>query len=226
MVRGCVYPLTDVATEERWVRLLRKVGCDKTKLFVSGGDGLKSEGMPLLFESIPDRECIPYVSVVSWLGFHFNPSGFMFRSVRAKEFHIWKGVDSGLIFYVANIFDANYASFRYGQPIVALEGVLDAEGFVAMTGYPFVIAYLSSGMSPYLAAFVSSLTDKVLLVPDNDEAGRKGADRTEKYLHKFGVGAYRHIVSKYKDFGDVLENSDAQEAQAAGLALNVLGVGL
>lgn len=126
---------------------------------------------------------IPYpISLLTYLGFSFHPIGLIFRSLVDKEFH--HCVNETPSFYVSKAFEDNQRKFKFGQPIVLTEGVLDAEAFVAITGYPYVVAYLTSSVPSLLAYFLSVLTKDAIIVPDTDFWGLKNLEITKRNLER------------------------------------------
>ncbi len=79
---------------------------------------------------------------------------------------------------------------------------MDAE--VLGTIYPLTIAYLSSAPSRWLCEWMSAFTQRVLVCPDNDEAGLDNFDKTIKRFGRFQVKATQLRVPKtLKDAGDI-----------------------
>jgi len=91
---------------------------------------------------------------------------------------------------------ANLEGFRYGEPLVLVEGVKDAQAVSLF--YPYVLAYLTAQPPQLLLQVVSYLTDKVVVFVDNDAAGLRAA----KGLRKKG---YHVVPSLYKDLGQLWE---------------------
>lgn len=88
------------------------------------------------------------------------------------------------------------------------------EAFASMTGYPYVISYMTSYVGSLLAAFVASMTDKVILVPDNDTSGNRGAAQSLKNFMGYNV-TVKILKTEQKDFGDVYDAKNALDAEKA-----------
>lgn len=144
-------------------------------------------------------------SLVSYLGFYQRPLGIFFRDMTTKDFRCYKFHKGKLKFYVSQEFDKNFSNFRYGDIISLAEGGLDVESFCHLTGHPYGVGYLTSAVNYYLAAFLCSLTNRFLLVPDNDSVGSDNIPKTMKSFAMFGITPK---ILKYEsnDFGAVFTN--------------------
>jgi hypothetical protein len=215
-MQGSVLPLVGVDNPHRWIRDLNIMRVRKIGLWSPSSEG----GDPELnkFFACCNGE-IPFHSfLVAYLGFSFRPVGMLFRDLETKDFRTFVMMKK-FKFYVSQSFDNRYKEFKHGNCIVLLEGIVDAEAFSYLTGYPWVIAYLRSWIGPHLAAFIASLTDKVLVVPDNDPAGHSGYPKIFKNLTAFGVKVEKLDVTSCKDFGDVFDNGLVNEVQKANMVL-------
>lgn len=210
---GAVQSLKLETVEDRWVRYLRALEVEKVGVYRQSR--IASTPNPLY--SILDQ-CIadpPFEeALVTYLGFQDHPTGLLFRKLQAKEFKFVPLKTRKLSYYVAQDFEVHAHRFSYGLPIVLVEGVLDAESFAKTVQYPYVMAYLTSYVNTYVAAFVASITNRVLLVPDNDDAGRNGAKRSIKNFKEFGVGV-KEMKTIEKDFGDVFANKNTLDIRMA-----------
>lgn len=125
--------------------------------------------------------------------------GFGARALKQKKF-------SANLFQIPGFYTASTAigrPFIYGEPIIVVEGVLDAE--VASLAYPWVVATLTAKISEAQAFLLSGLTNLVIFSFDNDEAGDKGMRFSAKYLKKWGIQSVRMPPTKrLKDWGDLL----------------------
>lgn len=119
-----------------------------------------------------------------------------FRSISLKkEFNKWGTTKS--MFYGLGDLDPN---FKYGDMIVLVEGHLDRDMMKQL--YPNVLGVMTSTLSNNQVELLTSLTNKVVLMLDNDEAGQYGMKRA-KYQLK---GCEIHILEHYqglKDAGDL-----------------------
>ena len=124
--------------------------------------------------------------------------GFGARAIKQKKFSAHFFEDPG--FYSAST--CFQEGFRYGEPILIVEGVLDAE--VASLTYPWTIAALTASVSEQQAFLLSHMTNTVVLSLDADEAGEKGAFYSKKHLQKWGVRTMEMKPSGVGDWGDLL----------------------
>jgi hypothetical protein len=145
------------------------------------------------------------------LGFEVKKQGYLFRQLEPKAFIVQ---DDGVpAFYVSQAFDDNVGKFRRGDPIIMLEGVLDVEVFSEVSGYPYVMGYLTSSVPHNLAMMMALLTDRVILIPDNDAGAKKnwGAanlPHSIAFLKKFGLTADVLQFEDFKDFGEAWPMKD------------------
>jgi len=91
----------------------------------------------------------------------------------------------------------NFKGFKYGDPIVLVEGIKDAT--VVRKKYPYVLSYLTSGVGKYKWEFLRKMTDKFLVIPDNDKAGREFGERLHGVMVQYPV---------HKDVGQYVEKKD------------------
>jgi hypothetical protein len=214
-VEGSVKPLLGCGSSHLWVRDLNIMRVSKIGVWSSesGGKDDLSKLLGYCQEDPPFRNAI-----VTYLGFKFRPIGLFFRDMDTKDFRTYVTVKK-FKFYVCQKFDERFTEFRYGDPIVLLEGPPDAEAFSYLTGYPWVIAYLRSWIGPYLAAFLASLTNRVLVVPDNDAAGYSGFPKIKKNLNAFGVQVDQMITTG-KDFRDTFDEGFILDVNTALMHLS------
>ena len=145
------------------------------------------------------------------LGFGCHPRGYLFRQLDPKLF--LTDDDGVQAFYSSQAFDDQVLQYRRTRPIFMLEGVLDVEVFSEITGYPYVMGYLTSSVPHNLAMMLTMLTNKVILVPDNDLDGKKNWGRENlphslNFLKRFGVQTDVLQFDDFKDFGDVWSQKD------------------
>ncbi len=145
------------------------------------------------------------------LGFAVRPRGYLFRQLEPKMF--FADDDGVQAFYVSQSFDAHVAEFRRTDPVIMLEGVLDVEVFSEITGYPYVMGYLTSSVPHNLAMMMAMLANRVILVPDNDAGGKKNwakdnLPHSVSFLKRFGVKPDVLQFEEFKDFGDVWKQKE------------------
>ena len=96
----------------------------------------------------------------------------------------------------------NFKGFQYGMPIVLVEGEKDA---IAMqTIYPYTLAMGRNTLGNSIK-YLKYLTDKFIIIPDNDEAGLQGYEKIKKDMDRYGLKLKRISINnpKLKDFADV-----------------------
>ena len=104
--------------------------------------------------------------------------------------------------YLSNIQDIKYGDFLY-----LVEGIADYISIKLLCGPNInVIPMMSSSLSDKQLKLVSSLTNNIVIISDNDEAGRISYFKMRKELVKYGVTLKQIKPPKeYKDAGDVLD---------------------
>lgn len=101
------------------------------------------------------------------------------------------------MFYGLGKLDNN---FKYGTPLLLVEGHLDRD--VMATIYPYTLGIMTSHLSKSQIELLTSLTDKFMLMFDNDEAGIKGQQMAKYQLKGYKVMEIKHEVD-LKDAGDI-----------------------
>lgn len=92
--------------------------------------------------------------------------------------------------------------FKYGDTILLVEGHLDRD--MMATIFPNTLGVMTSHLSKSQIELLRGLTNKVILMLDNDEAGRKGQNYAKKQLSGFKVSELKHDIS-LKDAGDLVK---------------------
>lgn len=219
---GDVRKLNEFRPSDAWSKLLIEMGVEKFGLYRRVGKEPTFKFLSDLVVSVPETLEVPILSyqyaLVTHLGFKFEPLGLMFRNIKEKDFKVTPFGKTKFMFYATEAFENNEKVFKPGAPLVVLEGSLDAEAFVHMTGYPFVIACLTANIGPSLTAFIASMTDKVLVVPDSDDAGTRGLEMSKRNLRSLGVRV-KSFRTVEKDFAEVLRKRNTAEAEKAKVLL-------
>jgi hypothetical protein len=226
---GGVFPFD--SRSHRWIDALRSFNVSKVGIYdpLYVGDNFLSEQVrrAKTEKTVNGQKVLsddPYFNgvqcLVTYLGFGFDPNGLLFRNIVDKEFRINSFIDRNLLYYVSQRFEERAFEFQYGMPIVLLEGVLDVECFANMMEYPFVIGYLTSGIRDTLAAVLSSMTNKFLVIPDNDGPEKRALNETQLQhtihnFNKYGISPYIG-KTKLKDFGDVFMYKSATDVYNLG----------
>ncbi len=154
---------------------------------------------------------------------HFQDKDFyiIFRSLINKKFITY----------------GNYREFPYGifsldkkftpqTPIVLVEGLKDRDTLGKI--YPYVFALQSTGLSSMGREILKTLTNKVILLLDNDEQGKKGSKREYYKLQKyFDVSIADHpdgikdvgTLTDYRYFGKSYEADYLEEYYKTQLSI-------
>jgi DNA primase len=136
--------------------------------------------------------------------------GFQLRSKNIKDFcNVKLNEKYPQIF---GLYD--FKDFKYNTPIILCEGSKDAL-FIKLF-YKYTLAYLTSQPTKLLFEFLLTITNRIIFIPDNDDAGLQ-LDTFKKFkIFK----KYHCNVLNYKDFGsywevdnDYLKNSFIRELE-------------
>lgn len=124
--------------------------------------------------------------------------GITFRTLEGpKDFLTW-GSNKGNFYGLGQL----SPNFKYGDPVILVEGLLDCDVIKQM--YPNTMAVLTSGLTKNQAAVITRLTNRVVLMFDNDEAGRRGTSISERAIKdKCSLTIFKHHP-KCKDPGDII----------------------
>lgn len=124
--------------------------------------------------------------------------GLTFRTIEGpKDFLTW-GNNKGNFYGLGQL----SISFKYGDPIILVEGLMDCD--VIKQYYPNTMAVLTSGLTKNQTAVLTRLTNNVILMFDNDEAGERGTKYSELAIKdKCMVKIFKHHP-KCKDPGDIV----------------------
>ena len=206
---------------DKWSKLLTEFRIKKVGIYSNDfSENKKYLFLSEMVKNVPNIERLS-PALVTYLGFKQKPSGVLFRSIVEKKFKIYPFLSSKLVFYVSESFENQIEKFKYGTPIVLLEGILDVEAFVYLIQYPYVLGYLTSNVSFILAGVFSSFTDKILLIPDNDKAGNEGKKKSLYNFERFDVKV-NICNTMEKDFAEVYLNQNSVDVLKVNRFLSVL----
>lgn len=93
-------------------------------------------------------------------------------------------------------------NFRYGDPILLVEGHLDRDKMSLM--FKNTLGVMTNSVSESQANLLKGLTDKIYLMLDNDDAGKIGTNKSKKALSGMNVVEINHD-SRLKDAGDLVK---------------------
>lgn len=94
-----------------------------------------------------------------------NPIGVNGRSIEGKFFKLSKGIPRNEIIF-------NMHRAKHEPTVIVTESQFDAMR-VHQAGYPNVVSFLGSHISPYQYSLLRRYFNKVVILTDNDDAGRK-----------------------------------------------------
>lgn len=96
------------------------------------------------------------------------------------------------------------SDFKYGKPLLLVEGNLDCEAMKEV--YPYTVASLTATLSTNQLQLISHLTDKVIVAYDSDDAGIQGYHIVKRKLSDLGVTVkfFKHSINLH-DAGDLID---------------------
>ena len=125
--------------------------------------------------------------------------GLTFRTVEGpKDFLTW-GNNRGNFYGLGQL----SPDFKYGDPIVLVEGLMDCD--VVKQFYPNTLAVLTATLTKNQVAVLTRLTNNVILMLDNDDAGQQGTKKSIRSIQdKCSIRVFNHYP-KLKDAGDIVK---------------------
>lgn len=126
-----------------------------------------------------------------------KPISSVFRGLDKKDFFDFS------VYYCPYGLDLIDENFRYGDYLVLTEGIYDADCFRGI--YKNTISMLTSSITIMQAEILNTLTNKFILIYDNDEAGKEGIEKSYKRLKNINPKAEVEIIRTYPDDKDIGE---------------------
>lgn len=127
------------------------------------------------------------------------PYGCTIRGKKNKKF-IDIG-NTGGVFYGLCDMDKN---FRYGDPIVIVEGPKDCETYKKVFKDKNCLAMMTSNVSTTQLEVLKGLTNNIIWAADNDKPGKDALEKFKKFNSKdFKINILKH-PDDIKDFGDLI----------------------
>ncbi len=99
-------------------------------------------------------------------------------------------------------------NFKYGDPLFVVEGIGDWVGVKLLDKTIDVVAMQTNGISNNMYEIYASITNNIILIPDNDERGRENIKRAKYRFSELGVTV--GVIDQYgdlKDTGEILERA-------------------
>lgn len=143
------------------------------------------------------EECGEALLIANIVGGHIL--GYVCRSLDSHDFCNY-GYGKGMFYGLGDL----RSDFKYGDAIVLVEGTIDRDVcklFITEN----CLGVLTSSLSVNQAIVLSNLTNRVILLLDNDEAGKIGETSIVKKLNKYNINI--KVVPKeasIKDLGDLV----------------------
>lgn len=147
-----------------------------------------------LFDLIAEDEVLGIANIIAGQAIYI-----IFRSLKEKKFFTF-GIKRPMLYGLSH-----FHNFQYGDPIVIVEGLKDADAFSAI--YPYTVAMQTAGIGLMQREILCSLTSNLILCfdnPDMDEAGAKATRRISKYYTDFDIKVLLHPQG-VKDTGTLLD---------------------
>lgn len=120
------------------------------------------------------------------------------RSINTKKEFQKVGTNKNM-FYGLGMMDKN---FKYGDPIILVEGHLDRDAMSQF--YPNVLAITTNKLSNSQVKILKYLTNRFILMLDSDSAGQSGIKDTLYKLKEFSIIEFKH-EAQMKDCGDLIK---------------------
>ena len=142
-------------------------------------------------------------------------SGIIFRALEEKAF-INYGMGKGNVYGIGQL----EPDFKYGDLLVLLEGAIDRD-ICSLYITKNSLALLTNGVSNSQLQVIENLTNKVLLLLDNDDAAEQGEKSTVNKLRSKGITCYTITKSNLvKDLGDLYDLKRKGDSRADQVILN------
>lgn len=129
---------------------------------------------------------------------HNKVISIVFRSTDKNKEFIKLGTTKSTFYGLGDLSD----NFRYGEPILLVEGHLDRD--MMATIYPNTLGIMTNHLSSSQIEILSYLTNKIILMFDNDEAGKLGQKNAKYRLKNFKIMELKSYPN-LKDAGDLVK---------------------
>ncbi len=121
----------------------------------------------------------------------------VFRSINTNKEFMKVGSMKSTFYGLGNL----SKDFKYGDTILLTEGHLDRD--MMATIYPNTLGIMTSHLSRNQVELLKGLTNKFILMLDNDDAGRKGQNYAKYQLKGCKISELKHDI-KLKDAGELV----------------------
>lgn len=188
---------------------LTKVNNEEKRVF-----SLKNEGLPIRFgcskkllDYIPQREALydfwrdnKYFWIIPLEILPNKVYGYILRGYN-KDYSVFRITNNLPVLFGLHSFTD--FDFNNPQPIILTEGVKDA--LVLKTLYPYTISLNTAGLTINSIQVIASLSNKFILIYDNDKPGKEASERDTETLKDLGCKAIS-IIPTFKDAGKYIDN--------------------
>lgn len=100
----------------------------------------------------------------------------------------------------------SFKNFTYGKPIILVEGVADLAGLKLIDPSLNVVALRTNSISQDFYEIYKSLTNKIILLLDNDKAGQSQISKIQFQLKREGIDS--EVIRQHaslKDTGEIVD---------------------
>lgn len=206
-------PLSEVTFEHYWVEAARKLKLGQFRL-VMASDAARLDDRSYIKRFINDNRAV----VIFPMTFMGILTGFAFRSLVSKEFVQFSTYTFSCYTSQKTYQEMKAGNVQWGTPLMFAESPVDAEMLANL--YPVSFAYLRSAMSYNLCRLVAAVTDKVIICPDNDEAGVAACRPMKSKLNRFGVNvSFLTMPQPFNDAGDLIKAAIAGKSTKNAVTL-------
>lgn len=122
-----------------------------------------------------------------------------FRTIKGNKEFMKLGNTKAMLYGLGKLGD----NFKYGTPILLVEGHLDRD-VMANTIYPYTLGIMTNRLSKVQVELLTGLTNKFILMLDNDKAGETGTKNISYYLQGNNIDYLIHDPY-LKDAGDLVK---------------------
>lgn len=122
-----------------------------------------------------------------------------FRTIKGEKEFMKVGNTKGTFYGLGDL----SPDFRYGNPIILVEGHLDRDVMSCMF-YKNTLAIMTNQLSKMQTKLLEGLTNNIILMLDNDKSGRDGTRFIKYQLKGFKINEIMHSIY-LKDAGDLLK---------------------
>ena len=196
------HPITDVRNN-KYLFLAKEYKLPNYRIITSGDLLVRGKGMGIpkfITSSVTYQgEALMIANIIDGV-----VTSIVFRSLGPKKEFLKWGHTKALFYGLGDLSE----DFTYGTPIVLVEGHADRDMMKQI--YPNTLAIMTSALSTNQVDVLKSLTDKVILMLDNDSAGWNGYYKAKKQLKDINVRLLRHAgnLTDAGQLADMKMNND------------------